>query len=81
MTTDTERLDWLENEGSGISVHHDDHGHWGISDGGMQPVPPQDGTAFSELVCLQCFVEPIAWRPTLRSAIDAAMAERSQPEG
>jgi hypothetical protein len=69
-TTDTERLDWLEKQQSSALVS-DDARHWAVSTSGMQNVPtdpPQDiQTTF--------FVEKGEWRPTIREAIDAAIAE------
>lgn len=76
---DARRLDWLESQGSGISVVHDDHQHWAVSDGGFQPVPNQDGTPFSEVVDMTSTIEPTAWRKSIREAIDAAIAQE-QPK-
>lgn len=77
--TDTERLDWLEQQthgGACPGLVYDDNGHWAVAFDGVQNVvtgPPQDvSTAF--------FVQASQWRTTIREAIDAAHSQ-SQREG
>lgn len=69
--TDTERIDWLEEQGDGIALVHDDFGYWAVSNSGMQPVVEGPHT---EPFDTQLVVFPEEWRPTIREAIDAAMA-------
>jgi hypothetical protein len=73
MKTDTDLLNWLEEQGKSgacIGLIHDDNGHWAVSVSGSQNVPegrdPQDiDTTF--------FVFASEWRPSIREAILAAM--------
>ena len=70
--TDTERLDWLE-EQFGWGLLSDDNGHFACVFEGFQTLPegpdPIDlDTSF--------YVEKECWRPTVREAIDAAMEAR-----
>lgn len=72
---DAERLDWFErtsHEGHAYNLVYDDNGKWAISGSGTQPIPPEDG--FTDEVDIICFVEPDAWRDSIREAIDAAEA-------
>ncbi len=72
-TTDTERLNWLEQQ-EGAGLVSDDAGHWAVVFDGMQNVPinpPQDiDTAFS--------IEKDQWCKTIREAINKAIAEENQ---
>jgi hypothetical protein len=73
MRTDTERLDWLEAEGNGCALVHDDDAHWAVAFSGTQNViinGPQDLTT-------TYWIEADKFRPTVREAIDAAMAEQT----
>ncbi len=69
-TTDTERLNWLEQQ-EGAGLVSDDAGHWAVTTTGTQNVPdnpPQDiSTSF--------WVEKAEWKKSVREAIDVAMAE------
>lgn len=73
--TDTERLDWLENN-DGCGLISDDAGNWAVSCSGFQNVPmnpPEDiQTSF--------FVEASEWRPSIREAIDAAIQAENDEE-
>jgi hypothetical protein len=71
--TDTERLDWLE-QNQGAALVSDDDCHWAVSVTGVQNIPyntPADiQTSF--------LVKKHEWHPTIRAAIDAAIAEENE---
>lgn len=69
--TDSERLDWLEKQ-DGCGLISDDAGHWAVSTCGFQNVPIDAPCDISS----QFFVLKHEWRPTIREAIDAAVAEQ-----
>lgn len=72
--SDTGRLDWLESHGDGAALVSDDAGHWAVSWDGAQDVPtdpPQD-------IVTTHIVERDQWRPSIRAAIDAAMAGQGE---
>ena len=67
--TDTERLNWLENN-QAYSLINDDNGHWACVSDGVQSVPMGDDpcdvqTAF--------FIEKDQWKHSIREAIDYSM--------
>jgi hypothetical protein len=69
--TDTERLDWLE-ENQGYAVVSDDFGHWACVSEGMQNVPlkaPGD-------IATSFFIQKKQWKKSVRKAIDGAMGEK-----
>lgn len=74
--TDTERLDWLEQQ-FGCGLISDDNDHWAFSGSGTQNVPSGEEP---EDIMTTFFVEAGEWRNTIREAIDAAMDE-SAAEG
>ena len=73
--TDTELLDWLEQQ-YGCGLINDDDGHWALVWDGMQDVvtgPADLQTTF--------FIEKDKWHDTVREAIQAAYEEmKSAPE-
>ena len=81
--TDTERLDWLEKEGNGLGLIHDDMGFWAIGFDGMQNIslkPPVElNTTY--------FIPKKDFRSTIRAAIDLAIKrdrrekEKAKPKG
>lgn len=71
MTTDTERLDWLEKE-FGCALVNDDNGHWACVCDGIQNVPSGEG---AEDISTSFWIEKDKWRNSAREAIDAKMAE------
>lgn len=74
---DAERLDWLDKpEQQGANLVSDDDGRWAISDSGVQPCAPDGG--FTETVAISSWVEPHQWKPTVREAIDAAIAAQAK---
>lgn len=76
MPTDAERLDWLEKEAEGCALLSDDFGNWAVSTMGMQNIPdpvPEKGTPGD--IGTSHFVKADEWKPSIRDAIDAAMAE------
>ncbi len=68
--TDTERLDWLEKEGNGCAVIHDDNSHWAVAFDGMQNVIRGDEPGDLDT---HFFIDADKFRPTIREAIDAAI--------
>lgn len=76
-TTDTDRINWLEeevNRGACPALINDDNGHWALSFNGFQNVvtgrPKDVSTTF--------FVKAKAWKNTVRQAIDATMKQRAK---
>lgn len=74
--TDSERLDWLEKEANGCAVIHDDNAHWAFATNGMQNVIMGDGPGNLKT---SYFIEKSEFRPTIREAIDAAIAAAEAP--
>lgn len=74
--TDTERLDWLEKR-PGAGLISDDNGHWVVALSGMQNVPMGTGP---EDIATSFFIEAKDWKPSIREAIDAAIAEDTSTE-
>jgi hypothetical protein len=70
MTTDTERLEWLEKQ-DGAGLISDDNGHWAVSTTGVQKVI-EGGSPINLETLFLVFREE--WRDTVREAIDAAMS-------
>jgi hypothetical protein len=76
--TDTERIDWIEEQtkqGACLGLINDDNGHWAISDSGMQNCPlsgdPEDiNTSF--------FVFAGEWKDSIREAIDFYIQSNSE---
>lgn len=72
--TDTERLNWLE-QNQGAALVSDDDKHWAVVVNGIQNIPentPSDiHTTF--------FIRQNEWQSTIRDAIDAAYAEETMP--
>jgi len=70
--TDTEILDWLEQQ-DGAALVNDDAGHWAVAFDGIQSVsadPPQDtDTSF--------FIEKDQWCSTIREAINKAIKQEN----
>lgn len=64
MTTDTERLDWLESQ-PGAVLASTDEGQWAVTDDVVD-----NG---NDAVVFQGVIEPNQLQPTVRAAIDAAM--------
>jgi len=76
MVTDTQRLDWLEeqvNKGACPGLINDDNGHWAVSFNGMQNAVAGEQTAD---VWTAFHIEAHEWRNTIREAIDAVMTTR-----
>ena len=73
--TDTERLDWLENQ-QGSALLSDDNGHWAVSSTGMRNI----NTVNENPIDIQSafFTEKTEWRNSIREAIDAAMREDAE---
>jgi hypothetical protein len=74
MPTDMERLDWLEKH-EGYGLISDDAGRWAVSTSGIQNLPTSD-TPFDFVG--KFWVEAADWRPSIREAIDAAMASEAE---
>jgi hypothetical protein len=76
MMTDTERLDYLDNEmkkGGCPNIVCDDDGRFALAHDGMQPVPPADGKGFKEIMSTVVIVQPEQWKSSIREAIDYAI--------
>lgn len=77
--TDTERLDWLAEQGDGIALIHDDEGEWIVAWSGVQEIrstydSAAEGWSTTYIVLSD---EVGGFRAALRDAIDAAiLAER-----
>lgn len=69
--TDTERLDWLEEQGFGSGVISDDAGRWVFPTYGHQPLVADEplGGMWS------FYIEADEWQPSIREAIDLAVKE------
>lgn len=66
--TDTERLDWLE-DNQGYALVSDDFGHWACIQDGLQSVPDNaPGDVYTSF-----FIKKDGWFKTTREAIDAAI--------
>lgn len=79
MVTDTERLDWLEQQ-EGFGLISDDFGHWAVSGDGMQNIPEGQREDPKEL-STSFIVEGPAWKDSIREAIDAAMEKWEGEDG
>jgi hypothetical protein len=71
---DTERLDWLAKQ-EGFGLISDDFGRWAVSGAGVQNLPNEVGKPFD--VTTSFFIEAAKWHPSIREAIDAAIARQS----
>jgi len=69
MTTDSELIDWLENE-QGSALVSDDFGHWAVSNSGFQNVP--DNIDIPNDIQTTFFIKAEEWKPSIREAIQAA---------
>jgi len=67
--TDTERIDWLQNQ-SGAALVNDDQGFWAVSFNGMQNLPMNPPDDVRTLFV----IKKDEWKGSAREAIDAAMA-------
>lgn len=68
--TDTERLNWLEQQ-DGAALVNDDYGHWAVAFDGTQNCldnPPGDVTT-------SFWIQKEKWKDSIREAIDAAIEE------
>jgi hypothetical protein len=79
--TDTERLDWLEKQ-QGLNLVSDDDGLWAVSTSGTQPAPhgQDSGPWPPEDFATVSFVDRDQWRPSIREAIDLAIARSAVSE-
>jgi len=68
--TDTERLNWLE-ENEGLALVSDDFGNWAVVTDGCQNVPLEPGKPSD--ITTSFWIEKKQWRPSVREAIDAAI--------
>lgn len=73
---DTERIDWLEQQG-GFALISDDDGHWAVTCTDMQNVPSGDEPVD---IMTSLFVEAGEWFPSIREAIDAAVVEEAKDD-
>jgi len=73
--TDTERLDWLD-ENQGAALVSDDFGNWAVVFDGIQNVPLEPGQPAD--ISTSFWIEKEQWRPTIRDAIDAAIEEENE---
>ena len=75
MKTDTERLDWLEKQGNGIALIHNDVRHWAIGIDGGQNLG-WDEEPFDLQTSYE--IEKARFRSTIREAIDWAMEHEAE---
>lgn len=73
MPTDTERLDWLAQQ-DGAALISNDFTMWTVSQMGMQEIPDGIEEGPTDL-STSFFVEKKDWHPSIREAIDAAIAD------
>jgi len=69
---DKARLDWLEEQGNGIGLIHDDGESWAVETNGVQDIVRACGDKAASL-WTSYSVDSKAFRATVREAIDAAM--------
>jgi hypothetical protein len=67
--TDTERINWLE-EQEGWALVSDDAGRWAVTTSGIQNVPDSDKAID---ISTTFWIEADKWKDSIRDAIDAAM--------
>ena len=72
MRTDTERLDWLE-EQFGCALVNDDNGHWACVYDGIQTVPDSESAID---MSTSFWIEKDKWHNSVREAVDSAMDGR-----
>ena len=68
--TDTERIDWLEQQYGGAIIS-DDNGHWAFASDGFQNCPMKENEVFD--LSSTFLVEKHAFKDTVRDAIDHAI--------
>lgn len=77
--TDTERLDWLEENSDGGGIFNDDRWsgplRWAFSATGFSPVVDDEPVEGQWVF----WVEKDDWKPTIREAIDYAIATYAAP--
>ena len=71
VRTDSDCVAWLEQQGNGIGLVHDDFGRWAVCGSGMQNIPTEDFDSPFDLTTTY-FVERGAFRPTILGAVQAA---------
>jgi hypothetical protein len=71
--TDTERLDWLEQQ-SGYALVNDDFGRWAFVVDGMQNIPTKK---MGDIVTT-FFINKKDWKDSIRQAIDYTMRKRAK---
>lgn len=74
--TDTELFDWLQEQGNGIGLIHDDAGHWAVGTDGTQQVVVDGPT---DLIT-SYFIEEKCFFPTVREAIQYKIKEYQEEE-
>lgn len=70
---DTDRLNWLE-QNQGSALVSDDDEHWAVVTNGMQSIPMESPGDVST----SFWIKKDEWKPSIREAIDAAIAEESE---
>lgn len=70
MISDSDRIDWLE-QNQGSALVSDDNKHWAVVTTGVQNVPMETPADITTTF----MIEKHEWHPSIREAIDAAMNE------
>ena len=76
LRAEVECFAWLEKQ-DGYNLISSDNGYWAVSTGGSQPVP-EDPPGDMDIMSLVMADE---WKPTIREAIEYAMAQAVAGEG
>src|SRR5262249_35457009 len=69
-----EVFEHFANRGYSPALVFDDDGRWAISDMGSSPVPDSEN-GHTETVGITSIVQPEQWKPTIREALDAFLAD------
>ena len=75
---DSLRLDHMEKNEEGGALLSDDFGNWTVSGEGMQNIPDNPGEPSD--IQTTFFVEAANWKPSVREAIDDAIAQSHPSE-
>lgn len=69
--TDTDRLNWIENNEFGAALVSDDDGHWAIASTGFQNVPMETPADIEA----NFFIAKDEWKNSVREAVDTQILE------
>jgi hypothetical protein len=72
--SDTELLNWLENNAQGYALVSDDNKHWACVCDGIQNIPEN----WPGNIHTSFFIGQEQWKPSIREAIISAIQEREE---